>query len=513
MNEVDKYKTLRVALPYIVYMAALMYYGLYSPFCLYDFPLDDAWIHRVYSEAIASGKGFQYNSGIPEAGNTSPLWAIVSSPAHWLDSWGTKAVVMGVKAITIVFGFICIYTIFNLTNLLMKTQWSGTISATLFALEPRFLFSLFSGMETILIVTIWLGAICCYQKKKWGTSLLLFSLTPVSRPESLLILPLCLFFMLLDLKQFSFVKRAALFCASWIPMLLWSLLCKTTTSHWLPNTYYVKAEPIPLSRETLLIGWEIFTSDGYSSLFIFSIGVILFLIRFYKNKNFFLTPLPFFIVVAPVIYFVSVILTRLVRPDGYYWTRWFDPALLMLTVSFCIGYAGLLTYKRPAENPGSVIRKVHLPFVFGLLMLIFSAPSFIQSFQNRVERLASDSRATNIINVQPGKWIYKHTLPDIAIGVNDAGAIRYFGKRKTIDLLGLNNAEIVFKKIKKAEILNETDWLAIFPTRFGGIQDVLTNAFTIEKEFTIPIDEYTICNCPEQTVKTIFKKKKGIRFE
>jgi hypothetical protein len=43
-----------------------------NPFSLLDFPLDDAWIHRVYSQSFAQGHGFEYNSGQPEAGSTSP---------------------------------------------------------------------------------------------------------------------------------------------------------------------------------------------------------------------------------------------------------------------------------------------------------------------------------------------------------------------------------------------------------------------------------------------------------
>jgi hypothetical protein len=54
------------------------------------------------------------------------------------------------------------------------------------------------------------------------------------------------------------------------------------------------------------------------------------------------------------------------------------------------------------------------------------------------------------------------------VGVNDAGAIRYFGNRRTIDLVGINNQDIAFKRVSVLEELNQCDWLAIFP---GWFQD------------------------------------------
>ena len=41
------------------------------------FPLDDGWIHMVYARSFAENAQFWYNTGIPESGLTSPLWAVV----------------------------------------------------------------------------------------------------------------------------------------------------------------------------------------------------------------------------------------------------------------------------------------------------------------------------------------------------------------------------------------------------------------------------------------------------
>ncbi|MHC4844999.1 MAG: hypothetical protein ACYTCU_02445, partial [Planctomycetota bacterium] len=63
------------------------------------FPLDDAWGHLVYGRALATGDGFAYNPGQPEAGVTSPLWtALCALPAgfvewtgqDWRPDWGMR---------------------------------------------------------------------------------------------------------------------------------------------------------------------------------------------------------------------------------------------------------------------------------------------------------------------------------------------------------------------------------------------------------------------------------------
>jgi hypothetical protein len=133
-------------------------------------------------------------------------------------------------------------------------------------------------------------------------------------------------------------------------------------------------------------------------------------------------------------------------------------------------------------------------------------PSLYSSTKNRRDRLISDSRAINIINVQTGKWVNHNTPINITIGVNDAGAIRYFGKRKTIDLMGLNNSDIAFGNLSFSNALETSDWLAIFPSWFEQREFEILSTFKTVKAFSIPLKEYTICNCPGQTTKLILKK-------
>ena len=56
------------ALPLVLFLAASAYFLAASAHSRYDFPLDDAWIHRVYSRSFAQGDGFAYNPGEQEGG-------------------------------------------------------------------------------------------------------------------------------------------------------------------------------------------------------------------------------------------------------------------------------------------------------------------------------------------------------------------------------------------------------------------------------------------------------------
>jgi hypothetical protein len=83
--------------PAIVYVAMVVVFLAWSPASRGEFPLDDAWIHRVYARSLAWGHGFAHNDA-QEAGCTSPLWAVISAPLHWLEpALGVDALVWAVK--------------------------------------------------------------------------------------------------------------------------------------------------------------------------------------------------------------------------------------------------------------------------------------------------------------------------------------------------------------------------------------------------------------------------------
>jgi hypothetical protein len=81
--------------------------------------------------------------------------------------------------------------------------------------------------------------------------------------------------------------------------------------------------------------------------------------------------------------------------------------------------------------------------------------------------------------------------------------------RRTVDLLGLNNAEIAFGKLSARDAIRNADWLAICPALFAGsdIKPYIMAEFIPRAEIRIPPAEYTICNNPWQAVVAIMERK------
>jgi hypothetical protein len=115
------------------------------------------------------------------------------------------------------------------------------------------------------------------------------------------------------------------------------------------------------------------------------------------------------------------------------------------------------------------------------------------------------------VNVEAGTWIARNTPESAVVGVNDAGAIRYFGGRRTIDLVGLNHADIAFGHKTLFQALRESDWLVIFPSWFAkrNATERIDAEFEMRHIIQIPVEEYTVCSCPGQTVNAILQRRQG----
>ncbi len=525
--------------PLVLYAVVSVYFLSASSHSLFDFPLDDAWIHRVYAQSFAYGHGFAYNFGGPqEAGSTSPLWTLATVPAHWLEGLSpegiqTDVAVVTVKLIGMLLGGLILRSVMRLAMSLTQSQIVTVLAGCLLAVDPRLLFSAFSGMETLLLVALWLWATEAYLKGRWGWSVLLFSLTPTARPEALLILPFWLVGLLfLDSHDRPPIIRVFQAALLGIPMGLWSLFCLHANGHLLPTTFYIKSQPFTLDPSRFQELWNILIGYGYTSVPIFVLGLVAYVGIACRRFDFPAKASGIFLLIVPLVYMLGTSGSRTLSSLGYYWHRWIDPASLVLTAAFCIGYAALLNglwvgFKRLrdrsshfSDSPTFGLWKnsqrsglwktweshLHstLPLVWivlgviGIAGLVGSAPSFSESWENRRQQLASDGKAIHQINVRTGKWLNENTPTDAVISVNDAGAIRYFSQRKVIDILGLNFAPAVFSK--KLD-LSEVTWIAIFPAAYPNL---VPPEFQERQVFQIPPEDYTVCPCPQQSRMVVY---------
>ena len=495
------------ALPTAVYLAAAAAF-VKNRFSLLDFPLDDAWIHQVYARSLALGRGFAYNSGQPEAGSTSPLWSLLTAPAQWLEGIDAHLPTLAVKAIGLLLGLVCVLILQRIVFLLTRSRGAGILAAGLFALEPKLHFSALSGMETNLAVALLAGACLAWMEHKPRIFLLLLGLAPVARPEAVLALPAAIAGLAAIRRSSGSLRAAGAMLLPLLPSLAWAGWCFHANGHGLPNTFYVKAAPLAPSPAVLRTGLVAALQYGIVPAWLFAAGTGAFAWLCLKSGQKAIAPF-LFLLALPILYVAGIVCSRPFYLSGYYWTRWTDPGALLLAAGFCAACGHLLTPRRPATPPDRPAPGRTGYVAAWLMLAAFLIPTFCASFAARRERLASDSRAIAILNVRLGKWIREHTPEDAVVGVNDAGAIRYFGERRTLDLIGLNNADVAFGKLGPAEAAARCDWLAVFPALLESREDLAAVAREFEPRFatSIPFAEYTVCNAPWQTTMVAYQRK------
>ena len=494
-----------------------------SVFIRTGFPLDDAWIHRVYAKAFAFGQGFAYNPGQQEAGSTSPLWTVLTAPAHWLSLLGESAVALAVKAIGIGCGLWALFETQRLGRTLGLSLGASVLAACLLALEPRLLFAALAGMEVILVVALWLAAARALLERRTLAACLWLGLLPTARPEAILITLAGIGFLAVeaitrrkeDPKPSTRRSVLGLACLT-VPTLLWVLFCLYANGRPLPTTFYVKAGSFDFGFESFQNTFLTLTHYGWLKGPLALLALLAFAALAMRRRS--SPPLVLrypvigqalrlaLLVVTPLGFALGVVASRHFVLTGYYWERWTDPAALVLCAGFSIGLAALLLY--PA---GTKIRAAAV--VAGFVVLITSLPAVSSGFLERRARLESDSRSVHIMNVQPGQWLAANSKPGDTVGVSDAGAIRYWSGLPAIDLIGLNTQGIAFGTFDRRRFQSEPTFLAVFPRRVANnrrYQSLMlpTEQFEPRIKIEIPFEEYTVCPCPDQTLLVVSERKR-----
>lgn len=449
-------------LPLGLYAVAALWYLSDSPYSRSDFPLDDAWIHQVYARSFAHGEGFAYNTGQQEAGSTSPLWAITTAPAHWLKAAVGGSIVWYVKLIGFILGVVCIYFVFDIVHFLTDSAPAAALASTLLALEPRFLFCTLSGMEVILVVMLWVAGVAALTRRRYLVSSMLFGLLPTARPEAIIVLVLYLALVSFDAESDFSERRLLHIILLGIPSFLWVVFCYTVNGTPLPNTYYLKSQGLILTPYRLKYLWEAFAAQATASTVLRICGLIS-VIGFLLRRKTLMTKCIVLLIIAPCVFALGVVATREMwtMVPFFYWTRWIDPAFIILAFAAFFGFA--ISLRNLAQLSKSIAIASRVVFVFLLLWYVAALPA---SLQRSKSNLSSDSRTVHFTFVSAGEAISRLVPLNDSVSVWDAGASRYFGGRFTVDLIGLNNADICMKKVSRLDMLLGTKWILIAPRYF-----------------------------------------------
>ena len=490
-------------------------------------PLDDSFIYLQYARAAAEGHPFVYTPGNrPTTGATSLLYPFLLVPPHLLHLGPEGAI-----AWALALGAAC-YVLSGLLLFRLGAALGGPIGAGLapglFFLVPQLLWGYLSGMEIALYATVLLATLDAYIRERPGGRFpaatgWLFALA-ASRPEGAALALVFGVAMLLARRSASraaggprFLSPALLlpFAAVALPFLInWAV-----TGSFQPTGAAAKSilsEPHPDSRAELIRGspalW-IRIARCYLSLlpadpkdvvprFVVAggIGFALFALlswmprrRPWRDGRILLALFPVGIVVNSIPYFWWVHLER--YQQGMF------PVVLL---AFAAGYGRLASLAR-AHAPRWIAAAAALGAV-AVPLLLYGPPLYLD--QGRVVRFYGHN-CENILHqqVRVGRWI-DATLPKNAIvAMNDAGAIAYYGNRRTLDLVGLTTAGLahvyrsgtgcLWETLRRLPPGDRPGYFAIYPEWFPNFTQ---SGFLGPPIFRARLQLNTICGGDEKDV-------------
>jgi hypothetical protein len=440
-------------------------------------PLDDSFIYLQYSRAIAEGHPFVYTRGNePTSGATSLGYPILLLPPHLLRL-SPDLCVGWALALGIVFFVASALLMARLGNRLGGSV-GGALALTLFLASPHLLWGYLSGMEIPLYGTVLLASVSAYLDERRSASfrrlpwwLLVLAL---SRPEGAI---LCFVFgALMGIDRWRAAregrsaesgresdaarrpmpprleKGAALllpFAVGAIPFLV-NLALSGTVESTSSQAKSIFSEPYRETRAEYIANapgiWKDIASC-YATQFLLgeqnqpiarmvlpsAAGVVLFLLFAFVPRQ---RPWPggagllglvgagIVVNSAPVLWQVHV----------FRYQQGLHPLVLLL---FAAGWGRLAWWAlhRAPRPLGIAAAGVALaaPLYGWMPLLVRANAEIIRFYGHNCENILHQQVAT-------GRWIDRNLPPDAIVGLNDAGAIAYYGRRSTLDLIGLTTA-------------------------------------------------------------------------
>ena len=480
------------------------------------FRLDDAWILAVYGQGLLEDGFLSYVPGIPSTGCTSPLWGAIFGLAHALFGGTTAGVVLFVMLLSASLHVgLAVYSGL-LVRRLTGDALAGVVGGGLVAVATPFAAASFSGMEVVLTGLLLLGGVGAATGGRWFSSGLFLTLAALSRPESASVALVVGAFVALDAKSLSnaayrlvrFAPPLALGAGLFIGYDLWA------SGAPLPATFYAKRSVVlpDLPRRLgvafqqmlpavpplgLGVGWFALLGlvpggsqaghDGPA-----------------PRRSTLVLPL-----IAGLAYLAAnLYLINPRDPGAFYHQRYLLPAVPLILVGLALGAwrLGRLLPDRGARAP------------LGLLALV----SLLQAgltVAPESQHLHNDVRNINEVQRALGVWLGERIAPGTWIAASDAGAIRYFSGLPTIDVLGLNTAEMLghdetfIREHPVAAIAVMPAWLRPRePEATRVLYSVRTDDYTVTHDANMAVQRVVVAN-PDLELSDDVAPTVRLRFE
>ncbi len=413
-------------------------------------PLDDAFIHFQYAKRIAQGAFFSYvPGGGYTTGATSAIWPLILAPFYAVGFRDLSILTIAWILGTLAHAALAVETARVATRLAGETL--GVIAGAMSLVFAANAWFAWSGMETIPLAWILMrcvrlaGDLCepdarnTRSATETARSLALAGfLAPLVRPEGIFGAAIAVVALALG-RELRVTRKSALAAAPIAGALVVPLMHLAFAGHaasstaivkWLVlSPYYDRAALFATFEANvhLLLG-DLLDGGDWSALFLPE-----------KSAFFFVLGLPALGAVAvkrrlPILAgAVAIVGLGVLVPCTYMsllWNRlryiWpFSAAHFVMLACLAAVVSDVARRVRPRlALAGPVLGGV---FVGALATHLSEA----------IKDLAQSAAAIDKQQVALGRWAKEHLPADARIGVNDTGAIAYFGERPTFDIVGL----------------------------------------------------------------------------
>jgi hypothetical protein len=492
-------------------------------------PLDDSFIYLQYARALAEGHPFVYTAGnAPTTGATSLAWPVLLAPAHLLHlepslciAW---ALALGLM------GYVLSALLLARLGARLGGVPGGALAMLLFVMSPFLLWGYLSGMEIALYGTVLLATLLAYLREREAARFRslrwwLFALA-VARPEGAVLAGVFGLLMLADRRR---AARAASdagrrlgwsallpFAAAALPFVINFLVAgsiEATSS----QAKSILAEPYRETRLEYLRGAPlVWVSIGkvYLGLMqlgegmrvpavlggVSAIGILLFLLfAFVPRRGRWTRGLVLFPLLAAGIVIQSLPVFWYVHL--YRYLQGVYPLFLLLVAA---GWGRLATLAwdrlpRAAGAPAAAL--------LTLAPLFLWAPRLLPEQERVIEFYGHNCE--NILHQQVaiGRWVDQSLPRDAIVGLNDAGAIAYYGRRQTVDLIGLTSAGYahvyrsglgcLFEHVRREPPSRRPTYFVIYPGWFPYWRE---SGILGPEAFRAHLGFNTICGAPDMMV-------------
>lgn len=403
----------------ITSVVILLAYSLY----IQPWMLDDAFITFRYAENIVSGNGPVFNVGDRVEGYTSFLWLIILAAGAWA---GMNVVILS-KILGILFAVGTVVLMTGAHRFVRSIDYRISAgAAVMLGTTGVFLPWGVSGMESTLFTFLVTLTILHYvsidhsnDKTRFAMAGLLCALASLARPEGLLVTAVLLSHrarLVIRDREYSAAYMLLLFLLLFLPYFVWRY---SYYGYLLPNTFYAKVGFSYLQvYRGLKYAFRFVVATALICLPLIDPSALHAALKRYNSLKLLL-----FLAGAYSAYLV------LVGGDSMPAMRFFTPIMPVVCLLSAMSIAAVVRGKGLAVFvTAAVIQNLVMIGYFPITPII------------KIDKVAEYGK-------EAGLWLKRHADPNALLATNGAGAMPYYSKLETVDMLGMNDTHIAHRRM------------------------------------------------------------------